>query len=205
MSLKNSSAKTKIPKVLKNKLNITKVNHIYKKFEKFLDLKDNFIVAVSGGPDSLALAFLSKIYSIKNKLKVKYYIIDHKLRTESTAEAKYVKNILKKLHINAEILSWQGTKPKNNIQSSARAKRLELLISRCRNFGITNILLGHHQEDLFENFFIRILRGSGLKGLISFGKKTKINDITVLRPLINQKKEDLIIVSKKVFGFYLKN
>ena len=203
MSLKNSSAKTKIPKVLKNKLNITKVNHIYKKFEKFLDLKDNFIVAVSGGPDSLALAFLSKIYSIKNKLKVKYYIIDHKLRTESTAEAKYVKNILKKLHINAEILSWQGTKPKNNIQSSARSKRLELLISRCRNFGITNILLGHHQEDLFENFFIRILRGSGLKGLISFGKKTKINDITVLRPLINQKKEDLIIVSKKVFGFYV--
>ena len=203
MSLKNLSAKIKIPKILKNKLNINKVNSIYKKFEKFLDLNDNFIVAVSGGPDSLALAFLSKIYSIKNKLKVKFYIIDHKLRTESTSEAKYVKNILKKFHINAEILSWHGTKPKNNIQSLARAKRLDLLFSRCKKFGITNILLGHHQEDLFENFFIRILRGSGLKGLVSFGKKTKINNITVLRPLINQKKEDLILVSKKVFGFYV--
>ncbi len=203
MSLKNLSAKTKIPKILKNKLNDSKVDHIYKKFEKLLDVEDNFIVAVSGGPDSLALAFLSKIYSIKNKLKVKYYIIDHKLRAESTAEAKHVKKILKKLHINAEILSWRGTKPKNNIQSSARAKRLEFLFSRCKKFKITNILLGHHQEDLFENFFIRILRGSGLKGLISFGKKTKIGNITVLRPLINQKKEDLIVVSKKVFGFYV--
>tara|TARA_Y100001958_G_C21174735_1_gene505800 strand:- start:332 stop:1354 length:1023 start_codon:yes stop_codon:yes gene_type:complete len=201
MSLKNLSVK--IPKILKNKLNISEVNHIYKKFEKLLDVDDNFIVAVSGGPDSLALAFLSKIYSIKNKLNARYYIVDHKLRTESSAEAKYVKKILKKFYINAEILSWRGTKPKNNIQSSARAKRLELLFSKCRKLGITNILLGHHQEDLFENFFIRILRGSGLKGLISFGKKTKIDNITVLRPLINQKKDDLMIVSKKVFGFYV--
>ena len=203
MSLKNLSAKIKIPKILKKKLSHSKVNQIYKKFEKLLDLKGNFIVAVSGGPDSLALAFLSKIYSIKNKLNAKYYIIDHKLRAESTAEAKYVKKMLKKLNINAEILSWRGTKPKNNIQSSARAKRLELLFSKCRKDAINNILLGHHQEDLLENFFIRMLRGSGLKGLTSFGKKTKIGNITVLRPLINQKKEDLILLSKKVFGFYV--
>ena len=41
-------------------------------------------------------------------------------------------------------------------------------------FGINNILIGHHQDDLFENFFIRILRGSGLKGLISLDKKRKL-------------------------------
>ena len=57
MSLKNLSVKTKIPKVLANKLNISRVNLIYKKFEKLLDVNENFIVAVSGGPDSLALAF----------------------------------------------------------------------------------------------------------------------------------------------------
>ena len=68
MSLKNLSVKTKIPKVLVNKLNISRVNLIYKKFEKLLDVNENFIVAVSGGPDSLALAFFSKIYSIKKKL-----------------------------------------------------------------------------------------------------------------------------------------
>ena len=50
--------------------------------KKSLKINENFIVAVSGGPDSLALAFLAKIYSIKNNLKSKFLIVDHKLRNE---------------------------------------------------------------------------------------------------------------------------
>ena len=60
MSLKNLSVKIKIPKFLKDKLNNKKINQIYKKFEKSLDVNTNFAVAVSGGPDSLALAFCLK-------------------------------------------------------------------------------------------------------------------------------------------------
>ena len=205
MSLKNLSAKIKIPKVLKNKLNNKKIGQIYKKFVKAVNINENFIVAVSGGPDSLALAFLSKIYSIQKKLKVKFFIIDHKLRSESTIEAKYVKKILNKFQINTEILCWQGKKPTTNIQSAARTKRFELLLSKCKKLRITHILLGHHQEDLFENFFIRFLRGSGLKGLISLSKKTKLQNFTILRPFINQKKDDLVFISKKVFDFYIKD
>ena len=79
------------------------------------------------------------------------------------------------------------------------------MISKCKNLGIKHILLGHHQEDLIENFFIRILRGSGLKGLISLSKKTKLQNVTILRPLLDQKKEDLVFISKKVFDFYVKD
>ena len=68
MSLKNLSATIKIPKLLKNKLNNKKIYKIYKKFEKSLNINENFVVGVSGGPDSLALAFFAKIYSIKNRL-----------------------------------------------------------------------------------------------------------------------------------------
>ena len=96
MSLKNSSVKIKIPKLLQEKLNIKKIEQIYKKFEKSLNIKEDFIVAVSGGPDSLALAFLAKIYSIKNRIKSNYFIIDHKLRPESTRSQnskKYFKKI----------------------------------------------------------------------------------------------------------------
>ena len=67
---------------------------IYNKFEKNLNLNNNFTVAVSGGADSLALAFFSKIFSIKKSLKVKYFIVDHKLRTNSSVEALFVKNFL---------------------------------------------------------------------------------------------------------------
>ena len=202
MSQRNLSAVIKIPKSLKTKLQNKKINKIFNNFEKLLDLNQNFAVGVSGGPDSLALAFLAKIYSIKKHLKVKFFIVNHKLRRNSTAEAQYIKRLLKKFSINSEILTWHGKKPKSNIQSLARKKRFNLLISRCEKLKINHILFAHHQGDLFENFFIRILRGSGLKGLISFDKKTKIKNINILRPLLDKKKEDLVYISKNVFGFY---
>ena len=205
MSLKNLSATIKIPKLLKSKLNNKRINRIYKEFEKSLSVNENFVVGVSGGPDSLALAFLAKIYSINRKLSPKFFIVDHKLRSNSSNEAKKVKKILRRFYISSEILTWKGKKPTKNIQSSARTKRYELLFRKCDKFKIKNILLGHHQDDLFENFFIRMLRGSGLKGLISLDKKTKIDNKFLLRPLLDLKKEDLIFLSKKVFNFYVKD
>ena len=204
MSRKNLNAK-KIPKVLDLKLKNRRINQIYKKFEKSLNINENFIVAVSGGPDSLALSFLSKIYSIKKNLKVRYYIVDHGLRTESRYEAKIVKKILKKHSIDSNILTLKGIKPKKNIQSLARQKRYKLLSAKCKQFKINHILLGHHLDDLFENFFIRLVRGSGLRGLISLDKKSKIGQIKLNRPLLDQKKSDLIFLSKKVFEFYIKD
>ena len=205
MSLKNLSVAIKIPKLFNDKLKDKKIRQVYNRFENSLEVKQNFAVAVSGGPDSLALAFLSKIYSIKNKLSPRFYIIDHKLRTESTKEAKKVKKILKKYQINAEILTWKGKKPIKKIQSTARKKRYDLLFNQCDKLGINNILLGHHQDDLIENFFIRMLRGSGLKGLISLDQKSKIKNKQLLRPLLNQKKNDLKLLSKYVFNFYVED
>ena len=205
MSLKNLSVKIKIPKLLKDKLDNKKIIEIYNKFEKSLEVNESFAVAVSGGPDSLALAFLAKIYSIKKQIPSKFFIVDHKLREESTREAKIVKTILKKNLIFSEILTWKGKKPFNNLQSKARIERYELLFKRCDKFKIKNILLGHHQDDLIENFFIRMLRGSGLKGLISLDKKTYIDKKELLRPLLDQKKEDLIFLAKKVFNFYVED
>ena len=204
MSRKNLNAK-KIPKVLDLKLKNRRIYQIYKKFEKSLNINENFIVAVSGGPDSLALSFLSKIYSIKRNLKVRYYIVDHGLRTESSYEAKIVKKILKKHSIDSNILTLKGRKPNQNIQSLARQKRYKLLFAKCKQFKINHILLGHHLDDLFENFFIRLVRGSGLRGLISLDKKSKIGQIKLNRPLLDQKKSDLIFLSNKVFEFYIKD
>ena len=205
MSLKNLSATIKIPKLFKDKLKNNRINQIYKRFEKSFNIDENFGVAVSGGPDSLALAFLAKIYSIKRKLVPKFFIVDHKLRSESTKEAKVVKDLLKKILITPEILTWKGKKPSKNIQSLARIKRYELMYKRCDKYKIKNILIGHHQDDLFENFFIRLLRGSGLKGLISLDKENKIGDKNLLRPLLDNKKEDLGFLSKNVFNFYIQD
>ena len=116
-----------------------------------------------------------------------------------------MKQVLKKHSINAQILTWKGQKPSKNVQSLARKKRYELLFAQSKKYKTNNILLGHHQDDLFENFFIRILRGSGLKGLISLDKKSNFYGKNLLRPLLDQKKEDLVYLSKNVFNFYVKD
>ena len=205
MSHKNLNVKNKIPKLFKDKINNKKINQIYRKFEKSFPIKSNFIVGVSGGPDSLALAFLTKIYSLKNNLYSNYFIIDHKLRKESTYEAKIVKKLLKKNSIKAKILSWNGRKPKKNIQAIARNNRYKLLFKESDKLKVKDIVLGHHQDDLIENFFIRLLRGSGLKGLISLNKKVNVGDKNLLRPLLDFRKEDLTFVTNHIFNFYVKD
>ncbi len=205
MSPKNLNAPNKTHKFLLNKLKDKKTLQIYKKFEKGLNLSENFIVAVSGGPDSLALSFLSKIYAIKNNLKVEYFLVDHKLRKNSTKEAKFTKDLIKKISSNLKILKWIGVKPKSNIQSVARNKRYELLIKTAKKLSVNNILLGHHRDDLIENFFIRILRGSGLNGIISFDKQTKYQNINLIRPLLKFYKNDLESLAKEVFGTYIED
>ncbi len=205
MSPKNLTVKNKTHNYLLKKLKNKKVLNIYKKFESCLNINGNFIVAVSGGPDSLALTFLSKVYSIKKSLNPKYVIIDHRLRNNSTLEANYVKKKLKKYSINLKILTWNGLKPKKNIQSVSRNKRYSLLIKNAKEQKIENILLGHHLDDLFENFFIRFLRGSGLNGLVSLDRKTQNDNINIIRPLLNISKKDLTFISSFIFGFYVED
>jgi len=207
MNLKNLSVQNKKHKKILNQLNQKKIFKIYNEFSSSLKVKENLAVAVSGGPDSLALAYLTKCYSLKNKIKVKYYIVNHKLRKEASLEAEIVKKILKKIDIQCTILNWNGKKPIKNIQATARDKRYSLLASECKKNNIKYLLLGHHLNDLFENFLIRIVRGSGLNGLISFSKSTKYKDqkLNIIRPLLNLEKKDLLYVSNEVFSFFIKD
>ncbi len=204
MSLKNLNV-IKTPKNLISKLSNNRIKSLFKKFEKNFKISESFAVAVSGGPDSMALAFLTKIFAIKNDLKSKYFIVDHKLRKESTSEAKKVKKVLGKLGIKAELLTWRGKKPLSNIQSLARKKRYNLLFEKCKNSNISNLIVGHHIDDLYENFFIRMIRGSGLKGLISLETKTSVNQINLIRPLLDFEKQNLEFISNHVFNFFVKD
>jgi len=153
----------------------------------------------------LALAYLTKCYSLKNKIKVKYYIVNHKLRKESSLEAEWVKKVLRKIDIQCVILNWNGKKPSKNIQALARDKRYSLLANECKKNDIEHLLVGHHLNDLYENFLIRLVRGSGLNGLISFSKNTKYRDqnLNIIRPLLNLEKKDLLYISNEVFNFFV--
>jgi len=167
--------------------------------------KKSYVVAVSGGPDSLALVALTQAYSHEKKTKFHYVLVDHNIRTNSKTEAKKVKNLLKINKINLNII-LNRKKITKNIQSEARNIRYEILIKYCKNKKITTLLTGHNLEDQVETFFIRLSRGSGLKGLSSMSSLSKINSkINLYRPLLDVKKSFLIKISKNIFGKYIKD
>jgi len=210
MKKKSLTAKKRIHKSVLNHLKDIRVNKVFiglkNYLDKFISNKNKIGVAISGGPDSLALAFLVKCYQLLNNLDAKFFIVDHRLRKESSKEAKLTKLLLKKFEIDCKIFKWRGKKPSSNIQSIARNERYKLLKKACKKNNIKHLLIGHHIDDLYENFFIRLLRGSGLKGLSSFGEPIREEDnFFILRPLIQFKKEDLVYISKLVFNFFIKD
>ncbi|MDC1212732.1 tRNA lysidine(34) synthetase TilS [Pelagibacteraceae bacterium] len=202
MSKKNSSVN------LKNGFKDFKdLSKIFLKFKNKLDLlnKNNYAVAVSGGPDSLALVALSKAYTYTKKTNFHYILIDHNIRKNSAKEAKQVKNLLKKNKINLNII-LNKKKITKNIQGQARITRYEILSNYCKQNKINTLLTAHNLEDQVETFFIRLSRGSGLKGLSAMNTISKIkNKINLYRPLLDTKKKFLIKISKYSFGKYFKD
>ena len=96
--------KRTIHRSLLNHLKDKKVKKVFNGFknylDKFVNKKNKIGVAISGGPDSLALAFLAKCYLLLNNIDSRFFIVDHRLRKESSKEAVSVKLLLKKFDID---------------------------------------------------------------------------------------------------------
>ena len=155
----------------------------------------------------MGLLYLINSYKFPKKIKIYVYIVDHLLRKKSSDEAQFIKSKIKKLNVKVRILKWVGNKPFSNIQAKARNKRYNLIAKQCEIDNVDSIFTAHHQDDLYENFLLRLLRGSGLQGISSFNSLvTNYNEkIKIIRPLLNIKKEELIYISKKFFSFYIED
>tara|TARA_B100000029_G_scaffold84345_1_gene75044 strand:+ start:2295 stop:3365 length:1071 start_codon:yes stop_codon:yes gene_type:complete len=208
MKRKNLTAKRRVKKRLLQ-FKDPKIFNFYKRFKetvnKLVKNKD-FALAVSGGADSLCLAYFSKIYSAEFGNKIHVLIVDHNLRKGSHKEAFKVKKILKNKKIKSKIFIWRGKVPKNNIQKNARDLRYLLISNYCLRKNIKFLITAHHSDDQIENFLIRLFRGSGLTGLSSMSLNTKYNNkLKIIRPFLNFKKKDLIYVTLKYFKTYIKD
>ena len=186
-----------------------KILNFYNKFKSisFKSLKNkNFALAVSGGSDSLCLAYVGKIYSKEFKNKIHVLIVDHNIRKESYKEALKVKKILKKRKISSVILRGKGKIEKSNIQKNARNLRYLLISKYCVKKKINYLMTAHHGDDQIENFFIRLFRGSGLTGLSSMSVNTKFNDkLKIIRPFLSFKKKDLKYITLNYFKTFIKD
>ena len=146
-------------------------------------------IAVSGGPDSLALCLLADRWAGARGGTVFGLTVDHGLRPQSSAEAAQVRRWLAARGIAHRSLRWRGTRPTTGIQEKARSARLALLTDWCRRAGVLDLLLGHQREDQAETALQRLVRGSGIDGLAAMAPvrlaiEPAGGGVRLLRPLL---------------------
>ncbi len=180
-------------------------NFFFSKLDKlgFFENKPHVAVAVSGGPDSMALVYLTKKWTAKKKGKTTALIFDHKIRENSYQEALETKKILKKLKINSIILKAKKQSVKKKNMSEARNNRFDGLMNYCKKNNILHLFLGHHLDDNLETYLIRFIQGSNFEGLRAMSESKIINKINLYRPFINIPKKLILDFNKNNFINYL--
>ena len=148
-------------------------------------------VAVSGGPDSLALAILADRWARQRGGRIAALIVDHRLRPESAAEAAMVAGWLHARGIAPAVLAWDGGKPAAGIQTAARAARYRLLAEWCVGQGCLHLLTAHHREDQAETYLIRRRAKSGPDGLAGMAAVRELRGVRLVRPLLGVAKARL--------------
>jgi len=149
-------------------------------------------VAVSGGPDSLALAILADHWVRERGGDICALSVDHRLRPESGAEIGLLHGWLAARGIRHEILAWSADKPATGIQEAARQARYTLLAEWCREQGCLHLLTGHQREDQVETHLIRRSAGSGPDGLAGMSAIRELANCRILRPLLGVPKARLV-------------
>ncbi len=153
-------------------------------------------VAVSGGADSMALMLLAAAWAKPRNIRVTALTVDHRLRPEAAREAQSVEQWLGARGITHETLVWdEGEEVRHfarSAQEAARDARYNLLTQWCHANNCTHLLLAHHADDQIETFFIRLSRGSGVQGLGGMDARINVQGITLLRPLLEVRKAQLI-------------
>ncbi|MDD2376147.1 MAG: tRNA lysidine(34) synthetase TilS [Clostridia bacterium] len=171
-------------------------NYILK--SKCINDKDKIVIAVSGGPDSMAL--IDILYKLKCELSKKYNIdyvvivahVNHMLREESEDEKVYVENYCNDRNIVFYYLKKdvknESIQHKMGIEEYARKIRYDFFEKVVNETGSNKIAIAHNLNDNVETILLNIIRGSGIKGLCGmnyiYGK--------IIRPLINISKKDLL-------------
>lgn len=150
-------------------------------------------VALSGGPDSMALCALVAAWA-GARIAVHAITVDHALRPESTEEARLVGQWVS-AHcpgVTHVILRRDPDRiAPTRLQEDARHDRYDLMTSYCREHDIHHLLLAHHQDDQAETFLFRLCKGSGLDGLAAMKHETG-GDVKLIRPFLDVPKAVLL-------------
>jgi tRNA(Ile)-lysidine synthase len=162
------------------------------------------VLAVSGGPDSIAMMWLAARWrrALKRGPHLVAVTIDHGLRAGASREAREVKHLAKMIDLPHRTLRWSGVKPTTGLPAAARDARYRLLAKAARAAGATHVLTAHTRDDQAETLLMRMSRGSGIAGLAAMARQSRREGVVLARPLLDIPKARLVATLKKAgIGF----
>jgi len=152
-------------------------------------------LAVSGGADSVALTHLAARWrEVASGVlpEIVVVTVDHGLRPEAAAEARWVGELARSHGFRHATLPWEASKPQSGIEALARAARYDLIASFCHEHAIPYLATAHHLDDQAETVLMRLARGSGVDGLAAIPRLSHWAGISIARPLLDQPKSRLL-------------
>lgn len=149
--------------------------------------EQTYLLAISGGGDSMALAHMAK----QQGLQVAWAHINHGWHASDKAAAHFVAEQAKAYGIDVHTITLEGGKPTHNAEAHARTARYAFFKELCTQYNYAGVVLAHTQTDIAETFLMRAGKGSGVSGLAAMQPVTVRNGLTIYRPLLNTSREDL--------------
>lgn len=161
-----------------------------------LDRKDRVLVACSGGPDSTALFHLLRAIAPSFDLDLVIAHLNHGIRTDAGEDEAFVRALAEDAGVSlvAEAADCPALSRewRVSLEGAARRARYAFLDRQAHALGITKVALGHTADDQAETILMRLLRGSGLRGLAGISPVRRARGIQYIRPLLVIPKGDIL-------------
>ena len=164
---------------------------MFKAASRFGAATHTVVLAVSGGPDSLALLLAAEAWrnsrdSSLPPLRFCVATVDHRLRPASAAEAAFVADLCRSFGLPHRTLVWEVTASAGNLSEEARLARYDLLTTFARSQKAGLVLTAHHEDDQLETHVMRARRGSGPVGLAAMRPVRELAPgIVLARPFLD--------------------
>jgi tRNA(Ile)-lysidine synthase len=157
---------------------------------------DRVLVAVSGGVDSVVLLYALRKLQKSEKLSLAVAHFDHAIRTDSAADAEFVKKLARSLKLRyyserADVPAYAKAQ-KLSLEVAARTLRYQFFERIAKAHDFKKIALGHTLNDQAETLLMRLLRGAGLEGLSGIPPVRPSGELTYVRPLIECTRDQIV-------------
>ena len=160
-----------------------------------LDSNDYIVIGLSGGPDSMVLLYNLIEYRKQFKFKIVCAHVNHGLRKESDDEQVFVKKYCEE---NDVIFEIKKLDIKDNFTEALGHKlRYDFFDEIVKKYSAKYLFTAHHGDDLIETILMKIVRGANINGYLGFSSIVKNEDYTILRPLIQCTKDEILEYAEK--------